>query len=267
MLQGPYQARREDFLRGTMEPEFIAGENKVTLWMARIGVFAMVLAFLLNMFALVGPAWTSRLCLARMLFSGAYLIWAWISTHLQNWEKPAFALFFLCLIYIVDIVSEGLARHHVVMAFGFPSSDYPYTCSIIKSIYLAIIVIIASTLPHIISNLAAFLRFNFRDNSLHTIIRNVFGVHYIRQFSSAITLLSFWWIVPIFELNYLQRESIIFLGYFSDYESAYRYPGLNPNERIKLHANGVVSFLTSQGGSFQVNVLKDDEFKLRALAK
>ena len=250
-----------------MQSEVSVIENKVFLVITRLGVTSILLAFLLHFSSLGSPGSVAGLFVLGLLLSAVFPIYAATTIYLQHINKPLLALVVICLIYIGDIVFDGCSRHLVVMVFGLPSSDYQYTCLILKSLYLSFFLIAfysCLSAKYLIDDRHSFNKFK---RSSWDMTKIYLSTIFVKQYSTAVVLLTIWFITPFTHLNDLQRELILLLSHYSDYETIYRFPGVRPNERIKLHANGVVSLLTFESGKFQITVLKDDEFKLRTLAK
>jgi hypothetical protein len=48
--------------------------------------------------------------------------------------------------------------------------------------------------------------------------------------------------------------SIKWVAYVSDFQFAARYPGIDPNKRLRLHENGVVSYAEQDGWDIKITV-------------
>lgn len=195
------------------------------------------------------------LLLAFTHFGIGFTLWCWpriIKTWGNFFGKAIITVAHLFILLVATV----FARNLVASALGLPPQDFDLTVSFwtlilyipawafATSIALGVIAIVFQTVG---------------------ILRNFFGSADLELFKMFLLMagalyLSFS-IGTVF--NFAQENKEVFypmvrwIAYASDFQQAPLYPGIKPNERIRLHENGVISVAHQQDdGSIAIDIRK-----------
>lgn len=217
-------------------------------------IFIVIFMFVVIAFPTFKGMHQSLLFLTSLAFAIGFSIWCW-PTVKKVWEHPVGRTLIVILHLFVILLSAILARNVVASALGLPPQDFEMSVSFITflfyipawSIVVSILVGVFTFILYIIGLIIGAFHRPLKESA------KLFG-H--AAGSLAICIYS----PAVFDFANKNEKSLHPLvrsvALFGDFQSAEAYPGIGATERIRLHANGVISVATVENNTVVIRVRK-----------
>lgn len=207
--------------------------------------------------SLLIPSCYGSAAFAASLAGFAFGFVAWSLPWLRLvWDHSIGRTAILILNVLVLLLSTALSRNLVASAIGLPPQDFDLSVGFVAlSMYpvaWCFVVAIPIGLLAIAFQLAAFFQSLLRGALNRNAIRH-FG-HFLGAFA---LLMAIAFVADGYStLQQRAYPAVRWIAFFADYQTAPAYPGIHTDERIRLHENGVISFLVIENGELSIRTRK-----------
>lgn len=194
---------------------------------------------------------------ASLMFALGFSVWCKPAMQ-RIWENPVARLVVIVPHLLVILLAAGLARNVVSSALGLPPQDFDVTVGLLTFVfYVPIWSLIVSFVVGIVAlllylgglSIGLFQR-PFRESV--KLFGQAAGALAICFYSSA-----------IFDFAQSNQESlhpfIKWVALYGDFQTAPLYPGVGPQERVRLHENGVISSASVENNTVVVRVKRYEQ--------
>ncbi|SEM09986.1 hypothetical protein SAMN05518845_11662 [Variovorax sp. YR750] len=198
---------------------------------------------------------TAAYLLSMACFAFGFVVWSmpWLRRAWDHWFGRSVIL---VLHVFVLLLSAVLSRNIVAEAIGLPPQDFDLSVGFVAlamyPLAWCFVIMIPLGLLAVLFQLGAFVMSTWRRSPDWDVLRQV--GHCVGAFAvlGGIAFISDGYST----LQKHAHPAIRWIAFFSDYQTAASYPGMSPNERIRLHENGVISFPIIENGVLRIRTRK-----------
>ena len=205
---------------------------------------ALLLVLLIALNAVLPSAWPLVWTLGVIAahgFVAGFVAWLWPALR-ARWETSVGVVAKTVLHLVALLIALIAARHHVSLAMGLPAQDFDLTVSFMVLLtYLpawALILAVMLTAIYMVGLPVHVMRMSMsRDLNYRRLwsgLAHLVGALVLAIYAGQVFQVSVQSWVGL-------RKVLRVVALFADYQPAAIYPGIQPDMRIRLHENGIVS--------------------------
>lgn len=194
------------------------------------------------------------LLLSSFGFAAGFLLWSW-PFIVKTWEHLVGRTLIIIVHLFVLILAAAFARNVVAAALKLPPQNFEIALSFTTLLFYipawSVVVSVAVGIIAIFHELFAFLGAFAKSPTSHI-------AKHLAQMAGAFAVCYFSAMLPqfVFDNEKTLHPAIKWVAFFGDYQVMDLYPGNSPNERVRLHDNGVVSSARMEKNQVLIEVRK-----------
>lgn len=189
---------------------------------------------------------------ASIMFALGFAVWCKPAVQ-RVWENSVARLIVIVPHLLVILLAAGYARNVVSSALGLPPQDFDVTVGLLTLVfYVPIWSLIVSFVVGVVAVLL------YMGGLLIGVFQRPFSesVKLFGQAGGAFAIC--FYSSTIFDFAQSNQESIHpfikWVALYGDFQTAPLYPGIGPQERVRLHENGVISSASVENNTVVVRV-------------
>lgn len=222
----------------------------------RVYLVAALLLLSGGIVAWVAPNWNilhhSLIVSAPVVFAAGFLVWCWPVLK-RAWAAPEKRTVISVANLFVLVLSTILARNLVAECLSLPPQDFDLTVSFfVLLVFVPCWALVVSALVGIfavISYIGGFLFGLFRQPFIVSmkLFAHALGAFTVSFYAASV--FDFW------SANNKNLYPVVkWVAWAGDFQPSAAYPGIGPNERVRLHENGVISSAVIENGEVVIYV-------------